>query len=211
MQRLRARTLEPDCTASPAASCQPWDAGPACLSLKTRDAKPGSTCLVRLSGGWMKCCRSIRYCDLLCVDLHYSPLFKNICIFYWNIADLQCFMGIATWFSSVQSLSRVRPFATPWTAAHQASLSVTISQSLLKFMSIDSVMVMPSNHLILCRPLLLLPSIFPTIRVFSNESVLCIRWPEYWSYILIKTSILFQTLFHYRSLQEIACSSLGTQ
>ena len=69
---------------------------------------------------------------------------------------------------------------TPWTAAHQASLSITSSQSLLKLMSIES--VKPSNHLILCRPLLLLPSIFPSIRVFSSESVLCIRWPKYWSF-----------------------------
>ena len=69
---------------------------------------------------------------------------------------------------------------TPWTAAHQASLSFTISQSLLKLMPIES--VMPSKNLILCRPLLLLPSIFPSIRVFSNESVLCIRWPKYWSF-----------------------------
>ena len=80
--------------------------------------------------------------------------------------------------SSGQSLSRVRLFATPWTAAHQASLSITNSQSLLKFMSIE--MVMPSNNLILCCPLLFLPSIFPSIRVFSNESVLCIGWPKYW-------------------------------
>ena len=69
---------------------------------------------------------------------------------------------------------------TPWTAAHQASLSITNSQSLLKLMSIES--VMPSNHLILCHPLLLLPSIFPSMRVFSNESTLCIRWPKYWSF-----------------------------
>ena len=78
----------------------------------------------------------------------------------------------------VQSLSCVQLFATSWTAARHASLSFTISQSLLKLMSIES--VMPSNHLILCHPLLL-PSIFPRIRVFSNESVLCIRWPKYWS------------------------------
>jgi len=83
-------------------------------------------------------------------------------------------------FSSVQSFSRVRLFATPWTAACQASLSITNSQSLLKLMSIES--VMPSNHLILCHPFLLPPSIFPSIRVFSNESVLCIRWPRYWSF-----------------------------
>ena len=78
------------------------------------------------------------------------------------------------------SLSRIWLFVTPWTAACQASLSITNSQSLLKLMSIES--VMPSNHLILCIPLLLLPSIFPSIRVFSNELVLCIRWPKYWSF-----------------------------
>ena len=83
-------------------------------------------------------------------------------------------------FSSVQSLSSVQFFVTPWTAACQASLSITSSRSLLKLMSIES--VMPSNHLILCRPFLLLPSIFPSIRVFSNESVLHIRWPKYWSF-----------------------------
>ena len=82
-------------------------------------------------------------------------------------------------FSSVQSLSRVRLFATPWTAALQASLFITNSQSLPKLMSTES--VMPSNHLILCHPLLLLPSIFSSIRVFSNESALRIRWPKYWS------------------------------
>ena len=81
---------------------------------------------------------------------------------------------------SAQSLSHVQLYATPWTAACQASLSITNSWSLLKFMSIES--VVPSNHLILCCPLLLLPSIFPSIRVFSNESVLCIRWPKYWSF-----------------------------
>ena len=82
-------------------------------------------------------------------------------------------------FSSIQWLSRVRLFGTPWTAACQASLSITNSQSPLKPMFIES--VMPSNHLILCRPLLL-PSIFPSITVFSNESALCIRWPKYWSF-----------------------------
>ena len=82
--------------------------------------------------------------------------------------------------SSVQSLSRVQLFATPWTAACQASLSITNSQSLPKLMSIES--VMPSNHFILCRAPLLLPSIFSSIWVFSNESVLHIRWPKYWSF-----------------------------
>ena len=97
------------------------------------------------------------------------------------------FTTSATWeaqreyqFSSVQSLSHVQLFATPWTAAHQASLYITNFWSLLKLMSIES--VMPYNHLVLCRPLLLLPSIFPNIRVFSNESVLHIRWPKYWSF-----------------------------
>ena len=82
---------------------------------------------------------------------------------------------------SVQfSCSVMSDSATPWTSAHQASLFITNSQSLLKLMSIKS--VMPSNHLILCRPLLLLPSIFPSIKVFSSELALCIRWPEYWSF-----------------------------
>ena len=85
-----------------------------------------------------------------------------------------------TLIRSVQSLSHVQHFVTPWTAVHQASLSITNSQSLLKLMSIQS--VMPFNHLILCCPLLLLPSIFPRVRVFSNESVLRKRWPKYWSF-----------------------------
>ena len=88
--------------------------------------------------------------------------------------------GSIVCFSSDQLLSYVWLFATPWTAARQASLSITNSQSLLKLMSIES--VMPSNHLILCHPLLLLPSIFPNIRIFSNESVLPIMWPKYWSF-----------------------------
>ena len=79
----------------------------------------------------------------------------------------------------VQSLSHVWLFATPWTAAHQASLSITSCRSLLKLMFIE--LVMPSNHLILCHPILLLPLVFPSIRVFSNDSVLRIRWPKYWS------------------------------
>ena len=83
-------------------------------------------------------------------------------------------------FSSVQSPSHVQHFATPWTAARQASLSITNSRNLPKLMFIES--VMPSNHLILCHPLLLMPSIFPSIRVFSNESALRIRWPKYWNF-----------------------------
>ena len=94
-------------------------------------------------------------------------------------------------------LSHVRFFVTPWTAARQASLSITNSQSLLKLMPIES--VMPSNHLILCHHLLLLPSIFPSIRVFSNESVLCIRWPKYWSFSFsISSSNEYSALISFR-------------
>src|SRR5574341_491514 len=89
-------------------------------------------------------------------------------------------MEIKTHFVVVQSLSHVRLFATPRTAVHQASLSFTISHSLLKLISNE--LMMPSNHLILCHPLLLLPSIFPNIRVFSNELALHIRWPKCWSF-----------------------------
>ena len=87
---------------------------------------------------------------------------------------------IINWFSSVQLFSPVRLFTTRWTAAHQTSLSITNSQSLFKLMSIMS--VIPSNHLVPCLPLLLPPSIPPSIRVFSNESILSIRWPKYWSF-----------------------------
>ena len=100
-------------------------------------------------------------------------------------------------FSSVPLLSRVRLFETPRTAAHQASLSITNSQSLPKLLSIE--LVMPSNHLILCCLLLLLPSIFPSIRVFSKESVLHIRWPEYWSFSFsISSSNAFSGLISFR-------------
>ena len=106
---------------------------------------------------------------------------------YWNriqanILGLKSCMPVLDpgTFLTVQSLSRVRLFATPWTTARQASLSITNSWSLPKLMSIKS--VMPFNHLILCRPLLLAPSIFPSIRLFSNESALCIRWSKYWSF-----------------------------
>ena len=95
------------------------------------------------------------------------------------------------------SCSVVSFSVTPWTAAHQVSLSITNSRSVLKFMSIES--VMPSKHLILCRPLLLLPSVFPSIRVFSNESVLCIRWPRYWSFSFsIRSSNEYSGLISFR-------------
>ena len=100
---------------------------------------------------------------------------------FWYIHITKCCTTINS-FSSVQSLNHVWLFAAPWTAACQASLSITNSLSLLKLTSIES--VTPSKHLILCRPLLLLPSIFPSIRVFSKESVLHIRWPKYWSFSL---------------------------
>ena len=96
------------------------------------------------------------------------------------------FSGFIDFINLVQSLSHIWLFATPWSEACQASLSFTIALSLLKLMSIES--VMPSNHLILWHPLLLLPSIFPSIRVFSSESVLHIRWPKYWSFSISPSS-----------------------
>ena len=105
-----------------------------------------------------------------------------ICVFIYvhTYAFIHIHLFLKHQFSSVQLFSYVWLFVTPWTAACQASLSNTNSQSLLKLMSIE--WVMPSNHLILCCPLHLLPSIFPSIRIFSNESVLCIRWLKYWSF-----------------------------
>ena len=98
----------------------------------------------------------------------------------WGRVGTWSKLSVAFVIVAIQSLSHVWLSVIPWTAAHQASLSFTISQSSLKLMSIES--VMPSNHLILCHPLLLLPSIFPSIRVFSSESALSIRWPEYWNF-----------------------------
>ena len=110
---------------------------------------------------------------------------------------------------SVQSLNRVQLFATPWTAAHHASLSITNSQSLFKLMSIQS--VMPPNHLILCCALLLLPSIFPRIRVFSNESVLHIRWPKCWSFGLsISPSNGYSGLVSFRTDWLVLLAVQGT-
>ena len=113
-------------------------------------------------------------------------------------------------FSSVQLLGPVRLFATLWTAARQASLSFTNSWSLVKLMSIES--VMPSNHLILCWPLLLLPSIFP-IRVFSNESAFHIRWPKYWSFSfsISPSKWIFRTDFLYDGLVGSPCSPRDSQ
>ena len=116
--------------------------------------------------------RLLDHMDSICFNLlRNCQSFPN---WLWHFA----FLSIH--FSSVQLLSRVWLFATPWTAEHQASLSISNSWSLPKPVSIE--LVMPSNHLILCRPLLFLPSMFPSIRVFSNESALRIRWPKYWSF-----------------------------
>ena len=113
---------------------------------------------------------------------------------YWSGVPLR----FSLQFSSVQWLSRVQLFVTPWIAAHQASLSITNSRSSPKLMSIES--VMPSSHLILCNPLLLLPPIPPSIRVFSNESTLCVRWPKYWSFSLsISSSNEYSELICFRT------------
>ena len=134
---------------------------------------------------------------------HYS----YICAAGYKLCMMLCYVSLAMfvhggygrcgWFSSVQLLSHVWLFATPWTATWQASLSINNSWSLLKLMSIK--LVMPSNHLILCRPLLLLPSILPSIRVFSNESVLHTTWPKYWSFSFsISTSNEYSGLISFR-------------
>ena len=114
-------------------------------------------------------------------DLNGNWDFYSRCLALEETHVVTC-TSLSSWklFSSVHSLSRVRLFATPWIAAHQASLSITVSRSSRKLMSIE--LVMPSSHLILCRPLLLLPPIPPSIRVFSNESTLHMRWPKYWSF-----------------------------
>ena len=121
----------------------------------------------------------LSYIDIIMLREFSIPSFWRVFLIKW--------CKIFSWIyrndniiSSLQSLSHVQLFVTPWTTASQASLSITNSQSLLKLMSIKS--VMPSNHLIFCPPFLLLHSIFPNIRFFSSESVLCIRWPKYWSF-----------------------------
>ena len=161
----------------------------------------------------------------VCINIFCYGL--NVCVplkfIYWN-PILQC-DGIWRWglweiisvrlghesgalmmgFHSVQSLSHVQLFATPWIAAHQASLSITNSRSSLRLMSIKS--VLPSSHLVLCRPLLLLPPIPPSIRVFSNESTLRMRWPKYWSFSF-STDFKDQSLFVRWQWVLIFCYSL---
>ena len=131
--------------------------------------------------------RPLASCSITCLIPYFqvtSPVFVSPCeiyLAYRGVSWESIFhLSRVTYVVVVQSLSRVRLFATLWTAARQASLSITNSRSLLKLMSVKS--VMPSNHLILCRPLLLLPLILPSIRVFSDESVLRIRCPKYWSF-----------------------------
>ena len=128
---------------------------------------------------WLSHCGSNFHFFLMTNDVEYFSfvLISHLCI-WRNVYSTP--LPIFNCISSVQLLSHVRLFVTPWTTAHQTSLSITNSCSLPKPMSIES--VMPSNHLILCHPLLLLPSIFPSIRVFSNESAIRIRWPKYWSF-----------------------------
>ena len=120
-------------------------------------------------------------CEVICTKLTPLEFTERITLLKVSLLEKPKEME-SQWrrFSSVQSLSHVWLFVTPWTAAFQASLSITNSQSLPKLMSIES--VMPFSHLILCHSLLLPPSIFPSIRVFSNESALCIRWPKCWSF-----------------------------
>ena len=126
---------------------------------------------IQLSADLMESC--LLYCILLSFYTFNHPQYSQMSV------SKECYSRVSVQFSSVQSLSRVQLSATPGIAAHQASLSITNSRSSLRLTSIES--VMPSSHLILCHPLLLLPSIFPSIRLFSNESVL-IRWPKYWSF-----------------------------
>ena len=135
-------------------------------------------CVCLVSQSWQVLCDS-KDCSPLGSSAHWTLQARILewgAIFY-SSKTLCMYQKM---FRSAQSLSRVQLFAIPWTRAHQASLSITNSQSLPKLMSIES--VMPSNHFILYHPLLLWPSIFPSIRVFSNESVLRIRWPKYWSF-----------------------------
>ena len=131
----------------------------------------------------------------------------QVLIFYFT--QVKAGQQIIIHYYSVQLLSHVGLFVTPWTTARQASMSITNSQSLLKFMSME--LVMPSNHLILCCPLLLPPSIVPSIRVFSNQSVLPIRWPKYWSFSFnISPSTEYSGLISFKiGLISLQCKGLS--
>ena len=142
---------------------------------------------------------SARENGLICIDFQWAPAGKHLkpIICRYLPAGIGVLSERLYQFSSVQWLSAVQLFVTSWTAALKAFLSITNCQTLLKHMSIE--LVMPSKHLILCRPLLLLPSIFPSIRVFSSESVLRIRWPKYWSFSFsISPSNEYSGLFSFR-------------
>ena len=135
-------------------------------------------------------CPANRFIQTIFLDstyMHYHMIFGSLFLTYFTLYNRHICLRLPSicssklyFISSVQSLSRVWFFATPWIAARQASLSITNSRSSLRLTSIES--VMPSSHLILCRPLLLLPPIPPSIRFSSNESTLCMRWPKYWSF-----------------------------
>ena len=158
---------------------------PGCLQVHTATPvlpPPGTTapsCLDANAHSWHTVCKSCRKHPSSTKD--HEGLAPGSSALAQSVQLLSQFSHLVSSVAqSVQSLSHVWVFATPWTAAHQASLSITNSWSLLKFMSIK--LVMPSKHLILCLPLLLLFSIFPSIKVYSNESALRIRWPKYWNF-----------------------------
>ena len=134
----------------------------------------------RIEDLWQQATNDFHLWAYIKLSLYIRFYFQLYYFIMWSDFSFLCLLILNLQFSSVQSLSRVWLFVTPWTTAHQASLSITNSQSLPKLMSIE--LMMPSYHLILCCPLLLLPSIFLSIKVFSNESVLCIRWPKYRSF-----------------------------
>ena len=130
--------------------------------------------------------------DNILSDTSFINISSSLCLLFSlfltvYFAEQKFLILMTSNYVVVQSLSCVQLFATPWTAAQQVSLSFTVAQSLLKFISIES--VMPSNHLILCFPLLLLPSIFPSIKVFSNELAIHNRWPKYWSFSILPINI----------------------
>ena len=155
-----------------------------CWGHSAMDGASCSTCV----------CVCVCVCEGVCVRLCTHKIMRvhkhreQISDYQWGLDAIR---GSLRWAFVVQSLSHVQLFATPWTAAHQASLSITNSRKLLKLMSIE--LLMSSNRLILCLPLLLLPSIFPSMRVFFNELGLPIRWPEYWSFSFSITGICYCT------------------
>ena len=145
-----------------------------CLTLcNTMDCNPPGSSVDRILQS--------RVLELVAISYYRASNLYLLCLQHWKVDSLSLSHQRGSYHRiSVQSVSLVSLFVTPWAAAYQASLSITNSRTLHKFLSMES--LMPSNHLILCHPLLLLPSIFPSNRVFSSESALHIRWPEYWSF-----------------------------